>query len=1018
MSLYGALFAGVSGLTAQANSIGTVSDNIANVNTVGYRAIESTFSTLVTNSGTISHSPGGVQGGSRSAIGLQGLLQTTTSNTDIAISGDGFFATNTQADGSGTVGYTRAGSFREDALGNFVNSSGFFLQGFPLSRDGLLPGEPGNPNTTSSSSLDALEAVNVSSFTGAAAATTSIQLSANLQSSAPQFQGSGSSVTLDSNSPENFQITSSDIIIPTSTNSLDRGDRFVLETGNGLGQTLRYGGFTFSRDINNGSAGDSGVGNTVSPLTLGSNPFSTVAAGDQTVNVRQGNHGLTSGEVVTISGVSVAIDGIPASDLNQSFVITVLDEDNFSIETATSAAAGGIAGGGTSVQSDFREFVGNVFDASTASSTFLGTTGTTGFSNDALTFTITTNATGSSTFTYTSGTPNSQLGQFNSLNNLASAISNVDGLTSRVVNGQLFVSSVDANEAITFANGSNVATGEGSTLSRGLDWVGELGLANVSVGVNRFSTLEGLSSVINDVDGFSATITNPGSASGVDINVDDPLDTISFRDFAVSTTTTVFSATESPIGTTIGSSEVALTFPTAHGFASNDIITLDPSNIPGFPAAISATGAFNTTTGSNVVSISQAAHGFTTGDEIGFDVTTIAGFPNGTIGGIPVAEFNDLVTVTVVDLNTYTFTVNSNATATGVSPVTGDFTASPTIEGIPLTDFVGSFEIANVTSNSFTIDVGTVATGTANSIADQLIVRDPTNSGSVLGELGLVTSLNGGSFTGAQSTGSLGPSYDANNADTNIAGGAVTPEFPINIPVFDSLGTGHDIQVGFLRTGPNTWAVEVYALDSSEVSDSFPNGQIASGSITFNGDGTLASIDASLAAPIEVVWTNGAEPSTISLGLGTAGPVGTGETNGLSQFDSSSELNFANQNGVPVGELIGVEIGNDGIVTATFSNGETQDLYQIPLADFSNPDGLGALTGNVFLETRDSGTVNLRIPGSSGVGTLQSSALEQSNVELSEELTGMIIAQRSYQANTRVVTTSDELLEELNNILR
>ena len=1032
MSLYGALFAGVSGLTAQANSIGVVSDNIANVNTVGFRALESTFSTLVTNSGTISHSPGGAQGGTRTSVSLQGLLQTTTSNTDIAISGDGFFAVNTQPDGTGSINYTRAGSFREDSLGNFVNSGGFFLQGFPLDREGRLPGEPGNANTTSVSSLAALETVNVSSFTGAAAATTSIAVSANLNQAATQFQGAGATVAFDSNSPSNFQISSNEIIVPSSTNSLTSGDRFTLDTGNGLSQTFRYGGFTFSRDITNGAVGDSGVNTGISPVALGENPFTTTNA-SQTVSVRQGNHGLETGEVITLSGVvggiNSEVNGIPASDLNQSFVITVIDEDNFEIQTANAANAGG-AGGGTGIQSDFREFTGNIFDANTASSNFLSST--TGFSNDALTFTVTTNATGTSTFTYTSGTPNSQLGQFNNLNNLATAISNVNGLTARIVNNQLFVSADDANEAITFANGSNTSVGSGSTLSRGLDWVGELGLANVSTGFNRFSTLDGLSNVINGTPGFSATINNSNSAASLDINVDDPLDTLTLNDFPVNNVPAiVFGGAESPFGTTIGSSEVTITFPTAHGFSANDIVTLDPSSIPGFPSAaeivgslppLPGQGAFSTVDGSNLVTVTQAGHTFSPGDEVGFDVTTIAGFPNGSIGGIPLTEFNDLVTITAVGVpsaDDFTFAVNSNATATGVdSAVSGNFTASPTINGIPLTDIAGSFEISNVTTNAFVIDVGTAATSIGNEIVDGLSISTPTNGGSVLAELGVVASLNSAAFTGAQSTGSLGPSYDPLNPDTNIAGGNVTPEFPINVPIFDSLGAGHDIQVAFLPTGVNTFAVEVFALNPDEVSDSFPNGQLASGSITFNGDGSLASVDASLSAPIEIIWTNGAEPSSITLDLGTAGPVGTGDTDGLSQFDATNELNFANQNGVPVGELIGVEIGNDGIVTATFSNGETQDLYQIPLADFSNPDGLESVTGNVFTETNDSGTVALRLPGASGVGTLQASALEQSNVELSEELTGMIIAQRSYQANTRVVTTSDELLEELNNILR
>lgn len=1018
MSLYGALFSGVSGLTAQANRIGTVSDNISNVNTVGYKSTEGLFETLVTNSGTIAYSPGGVLGRSRSSVGLQGLLQTTNSNTDVAISGNGFYVVNGNADSTGTTSYTRAGSFRQDATGNFINAAGYFLQGWPLDRNGRLPGEPGNANTTSSSSLESVETVNVSSFTGSAAATTSIELSANLQASKTQFPGASGVVDMDANSTDNYQITSSEVIVPGTVNGLTRGDRFVIESGLGLSRDVRYGGFTFSKEITTGGAGDDGVVLPTSPLTLGNNPISTTL-GDQTVNIRHGNHGLTSGEVVTLSGVAAPIGGVPASDLNQTFVVTVVDEDNYTIEVSTTATSTVTAGGGTSVQSDFRDYIGNVLDASTASATFLGTTGTSVFSATALSFTIATPSVGTSTFTYTSGTPNSQLGQFNTLNNLATAISAVDGLTARVVDNQLYVSSIDATESISFANGNNVATGSGSTLARGIDWVAELGFANVATGANRFSTLAGLAAVVNAEDGFSATITNPDSAATISINVDDPLDTITIRDVAVSAATTTFTSGDT-LGTDLTNpSRITVNFASAHGYSANDVITFDPTSMSNYPVAVTGVGAFATTATNATVVVTQTAHGFTNGDAIAFDVTSIAGYPNGNIGGIPLYEFQDLLTVANVTANTYEITLSSPATATGTDgAVTGTFLASPTISGIPLTDFNRSFEIGTVTSNSFTINVKSAATATATNAATGLIAADPTNGGSVVAELGLVASLDSSAFTAAQTTGVLGPSYAATDADKNMASGSATPQYFTNIRVFDSLGTGHDIRAGFIKTGTNTWAVEVFAVDSTEVSDSFANGQLASGTIRFNGDGSLLTVDSGLSAAIPIVWENGATASSITIDWGTAGSIGTGDTDGLTQFDSDDNLNFANQNGVPVGELIGVQIDSDGIVTATFSNGEQQNLYKIPLADFSNPDGLNSTTGNVFSESRESGTVNLREPGSSGVGTLQSSALESSNVELSEQLTGMIVAQRAYQANTKTITTTDRILEELNNILR
>ncbi len=184
MSLYGALFGGVSGLSAQSSKIGAISDNIANVNTIGYKQATATFSSLVVNSSSaVSYQTGGVRAGTRLDIDKQGLLQSTQSSTDLAISGGGFFVVRAVPDGSGggtatTPLYTRAGSFTPDSLGNFVNAQGFFLQGWPLDRNGLLPGEVGNLNTTAFTNFDSLRPVNVESASGVAQGTSTISLGA------------------------------------------------------------------------------------------------------------------------------------------------------------------------------------------------------------------------------------------------------------------------------------------------------------------------------------------------------------------------------------------------------------------------------------------------------------------------------------------------------------------------------------------------------------------------------------------------------------------------------------------------------------------------------------------------------------------------------------------------------------------------------------------------------------------------------------------------------------------------
>jgi flagellar hook protein FlgE len=180
MSLYGALFSGVSGLTAFSSAIGTISDNITNVNTVGYKQSDTQFSTLVTETrSTTNYSPGGVTAKVRTLVGGQGLLQASTSNTDLSVDGNGLFVVRSKAEaGQGDVHFTRAGSFRPDAKGNLRNAAGLYLQGYPVDSAGKYVND-GNVNS--------LKSINISTLTGTAEPTTSVKLRANLKSSEPAY---------------------------------------------------------------------------------------------------------------------------------------------------------------------------------------------------------------------------------------------------------------------------------------------------------------------------------------------------------------------------------------------------------------------------------------------------------------------------------------------------------------------------------------------------------------------------------------------------------------------------------------------------------------------------------------------------------------------------------------------------------------------------------------------------------------------------------------------------------------
>lgn len=948
MSLYGALFGGVSGLAAQSSKIGTISDNIANVNTIGYKQARATFSSLVVNSSsTVAYQTGGVRAGTRIAVDQQGLLQSTQSGTDLAISGDGFFVVRGVPDGSvgGTAAtplYTRAGSFTPDALGNFVNSQGFFLQGWPLDRDGRLPGEVGNLNTTAFTNFDSLRPVNVESASGVAQGTSTISLGANLRASEVIFPGETGTLRSDVTNAANLNLASDQIYVGSefglaAQDSVRRGDQFTVSTGNGLQYAYEYGGFSVGRSaIAAGGAnnfGDAGTNNTA--LRSIAAAADIIYATGSSFTISLPSHGLISGDRITLAGFAGSVGATPAAELNAQHVITRIDANTVQI-TVTTAHGGPLAtnaGPVAGANADIRQFQGNILDASSTTQTFLGQTGTSSFTATGLTFSISTATTGPRTFRYSGTAPNTLNGEFNNLNSLATAINAVNGLTARVTNGRLVVGAEDASEAVTFANGDAV----GTATQRGINWLQELDVSDIGIGNRRYSSLQGLAAIVTSDDGVSAQVNSPLSSATLDIRVDDPLDTITFEDLTDSNFQVPTAGT--PIAIPAG------TFPVGSAI---DIVITDA----GQPSTLNA------------------------GDSV-----FISGLNNG-LGGFPGAFPNG-----------------------------------------------GPYEVVAQTAGSYTVRVPSPANLTlvggsfAAAATNRVSIVGESNQGSVLAHLGLVPTLNGAAYT-PQTTGLLGPQYDPTGAiGENLASGDITAQFSRNVRIFDSLGSGHDVRFSYIKIAQNTWAVEIHAIPTTDINTSLVNGQLVTGVINFNGDGSLRSVSASLTSPISVTWTNGAEPSTISLDLGTAGqPFGTpgattiGLADGLSQFDSPYNVSFANQNGAPVGELVSVAIDSDGTVSASYSNGQTQNLFKLPLASFANSNGLDARSGNIFTETRTSGTVNLREPGTNGTGGIVSAALEQSNVDLAEQLTDIIVAQRSYQANTKVIQTADELLEQLNQI--
>lgn len=313
------------------------------------------------------------------------------------------------------------------------------------------------------------------------------------------------------------------------------------------------------------------------------------------------------------------------------------------------------------------------------------------------------------------------------------------------------------------------------------------------------------------------------------------------------------------------------------------------------------------------------------------------------------------------------------------------------------------------------------ATGnTTNTTASADITSlETVNVSSINGVAAATTTVSMGANLSAGQAAFAG-TYDPTASANNMASGNVSANFSRAVRVFDAQGTGHDFQIAFLKSATNTWQVEVYANPASDVTISAPlvDGQVATGTLTFNGDGSLSTISAGLSSAIPITWATGASDSAIDFNWGTAGALGTGLTDGLSQFDGDYNVAFVNQNGSQVGELNGINITNEGYVVASFSNGETQRLYKLPISTFADVSLLESRSGNVFAQTEGSGQFNLREAGSGGAGLIAPSSLEAANVDIGKEFTDMIITQRAFSASSKVITTADDMLDELIRIRR
>ena len=255
----------------------------------------------------------------------------------------------------------------------------------------------------------------------------------------------------------------------------------------------------------------------------------------------------------------------------------------------------------------------------------------------------------------------------------------------------------------------------------------------------------------------------------------------------------------------------------------------------------------------------------------------------------------------------------------------------------------------------------------------------------------------------------------------------VQPDFDLQISVADSKGGQRNLTIAFLRSAtPNTWYAELRGVPGDFNSTDCPNGLISAGLVKFNSDGSLDAANTTLfGSPGSDTINLLASASTVTTGKRYAAALGVADqsinfdlSKKFTQTDNVSQLISQSANGTAFGNQVSIEVDENGFVSAVFDNGSIRQLSQIAVATFTNPDGLNAGTGGLFTASASTGNYILNTAGSTGVGKINGGNLEGSNVDLSLEFTGLITTQRAYSASSKIITTSDQMLDELISIKR
>ena len=346
------------------------------------------------------------------------------------------------------------------------------------------------------------------------------------------------------------------------------------------------------------------------------------------------------------------------------------------------------------------------------------------------------------------------------------------------------------------------------------------------------------------------------------------------------------------------------------------------------------------------------------------------------------------VTIKVPKPNSFTYSVNDTYTGQlKITKVVGNTGSTvTTADGNSAT--VGATPVSVTNAATPYTHTGSATDGTIKSITRESTYQ---HAGKTVSSVLLNTK------SGTSIDGLVGKTYAQNDT--------FYPSVATTIAVYDSLGAKHSVPVVFTKGENNKWVLslgtggDTYTI--TEADGTTTTVALTKTDLTFDSTGAYTGGTASL----NLTYTNGAAPQQVSLNLGA-----------ITQYAGTSTI-AADSDGNAAGTLASVDIDSSGVITGTYTNGVRQKEAQIAMAQFNNPSGLTKLGGNLYQESNNTGTRT--ISGAADIGTeLTTSALEMANVDLADQFSDMIITQRGFQSNSKMITVSDEMLETLINMKR